>query len=152
MMLRPPCACPALNCWLLRHLLGNAHTHHFPNGSIGMVGSCGDELQGPCRKMTESSYRASGGSAQVLTPWGWVPDSALLLSFPMSVPGAHENWPRVGHCKFADISHLLGVCQGWCPIPLCRSCPMLPTSLCPCTRRSLASSTRSSWALSSAST
>ena len=42
---------------------GNAHTHHFPNGSVGVVGSCGDELQGPCRKTTESSYRAPDGSA-----------------------------------------------------------------------------------------
>ena len=61
----------------------------------------------------------------------------------MAVPGAHENWPRVGQCKLADVSHLLGVFQGWRPIPLCRSCALLPTS-CPCTRHSLASPTRSS--------
>lgn len=82
-----------------RHPLSSC-THHLPNGRIGMVGGCGDELQGPCRRRTGSAGRAA--ASHILTreltlelrQLPLVGGTVLALGLSQGVPALPQARPR----------------------------------------------------------
>ena len=91
-------------------ILQEHHTHHFPNGGIGVVGSGRDELQGPCSRRKTPSQAAGYPRAS--------PGAALLPSFPVGVGSCPKPGPgRGGALQTYCVWWRGGLCWGWHPTP-----------------------------------
>lgn len=78
---------PTHPCTLPHSALPSSCTHHFPDGCVGMVGSCGDELQRPCRRRQTQEPRR-------LPQWGGA--VSLHCTWPVSgSPGSSSYLGRV---------------------------------------------------------
>lgn len=82
------------------------HAHHFPNGSIGVVGSSGDEFQGPCRMKRRVRL------------WGacWPHGGRPAPTLPCGCPGLLRR-PGPGRGGALQTPFGKGVCWGWHPTP-----------------------------------